>query len=560
MVAASGKRALIVAIGSYPEDSGWHNINAENDAVLMRDVLMLQGFNKKQITTLSNEKATKKNILKSLETLISNSEENDVVVFHFSGHGQQITDSSGDELDGYDEALVPYDAFKTTSNKYNGENHLKDDELNTYLTRLRKKVGQNGDVVFILDACHSGTATRGNKEKAVFRGTDKKFDIANYKLPILSNDNDRFDEQMKYSEISNNKLSPYIFISASGQQELNLEIKDQNNVGYGSLTYAIGVLMNTNCDALSYTAFFDLLRNEMCANFAGRHQQTPQMEGQTDRLFFAGKAVAIPSHCRVMSVVNSTKLMVNIGELNGLTKGSEISFYPINTFTPKNTKLLAKGSIKDVGTMESTVSFDSPISKKKLKDSWGFVTKYNWVKVYPGTEEMRADIIRRASSKDSSLNVEFEILSTDSPDVNSSNNTFYIGEKIQLRISNKGTKDAYFQIIDIQSNNQVSLITDNSYYTNDDLFIKAGETIEHESFKFTVGEPAGVEMIKLIASDKQLDLSPIITQKPKTNRSMVTTQFEQFVNDLYRDKKTRSASAFYEKINIYTQIFTIKEK
>jgi hypothetical protein len=31
-------------------------------------------------------------------------------IFNSSGHGQQIQDDNGDELDGYDEALIPYDA------------------------------------------------------------------------------------------------------------------------------------------------------------------------------------------------------------------------------------------------------------------------------------------------------------------------------------------------------------------------------------------------------------------------------------------------------------------
>ena len=99
----------------------------------------------------------------------------DIVVLHYSGHGQQIYDDDGDEIDGYDEAIIPYDgkiSFKT--GKYGGENHLRDDELGRMINQIRKKIGQAGDVIVILDSCHSGTATR---DFSPSRGTDIKFEI-----------------------------------------------------------------------------------------------------------------------------------------------------------------------------------------------------------------------------------------------------------------------------------------------------------------------------------------------------------------------------------------------
>jgi metacaspase-1 len=332
---AGEKRALIVAVGSYPENSGWNKLSSANDAQLMRIILQRQGFNDKDITILTDEKATKANIIKTMVKLIAQSNKNDVVVFHFSGHGQQITDINGDELDGLDEALIPYDALKQASDKYKGENHLIDDELNEFLKRLRKKVGPGGDVIFILDACHSGTATRGQTENGVIRGTELKFELEGTLTKKSVDNNHKFDEQLKPSVGSVSNISPYVVISASGQQELNMEIKDQNNIGYGSLTFALSKLLATNSKSLSYEALFDQLRNEMCTLFAGKHQQTPQLEGETSRLLFAGKAVEIPSHCRVISVVNSAKVIIDIGELSGLTTGSEISFYPISTVIPE---------------------------------------------------------------------------------------------------------------------------------------------------------------------------------------------------------------------------------
>lgn len=553
---AGEKRALIIAVGTYKVNSGWHNLSSANDARLMRILLQQQGFQDKNIITLADEKATKTNILKALENLIAQLGKSDVVVFHFSGHGQQITDLNGDELDGYDEALIPFDALKTSSETYKGNNHLLDDELNGYLNRLRKKIGSDGDIVFFLDACHSGTATRGLDENAIYRGTPDKFDLK----PPTKNSAEKiqaFDEQANLHERGAEELSPYAIFSASGQQELNLEIRDQNNTGYGSLTFALGKVLANHVEKLTYSGLFDLLRNEMWAQFGGKHQQNPQLEGQPNRTLFAGQSVLIPPHCRVLQQVNSQKVLVNVGELNGLTIGSEITFYPINTVNPESAKLLAKGIVKRVGLAESDVGFDSEVEKMKLKDVWGFVTRYQSEKT--NVNDMRADILRRVSASEVSLNVTFELVDPQTKQAIPSSRLFKIGDSFQLRISNKGTQNAFFQIIDIQPDNQISLLFDTKKLSPNDLSIKPGETKLVAKVTFTIGEPTGVEMFKLIASENQLDLGPIANKLPVRNRGNLPTGFEQMISDLFEAGNKRSISNF-SKISIFTRTFTINEK
>ena len=554
------KRALIVAIGSYPANSGWNKLSSANDARLMRTILLQKGFEDKNITILLDERATKANILKSLENMITQSNKNDVVVFHFSGHGQQITDKNGDELDGYDEALIPYDARKTESAQYKGDKHLTDDELNGVLYRMREKVGAKGDVIFILDACHSGTATRGTEDDAIYRGTDIPFGNAKLASQQHCEEPEKFDEQKSQSTRGNTELSPFVIISASGQQELNMEVKDRNNTGYGSLTFAIGEVLATDHKKLTYTSLFDLTQSEMWARFAGKHQQTPQLEGQADRILFAGNPVVAPTHCRVISVVNTTKLMVDAGELNGLTIGSEISFYPINTNKPEKAGLLAKGNVKRVGLTESDVSFDQAIEKEKLKDAWGFVTKYQLSKMYPDVNTMRADILRRASAIEPSLNVSFEMIDPKTKLTIPFNRLFKIGDSFQLRISNKGTKDVFFQIIDIQPDNQVSLLFDNTKLVANDLFIQSGQAKIIDKVTFTISNPVGVEMLKLVASEKQLDLSAIKTKQPAVTRSSQATEFEQLLDEIYGTEPRERSTVSFSQINISTRTFTINVK
>ena len=69
----------------------------------------------------------------------------DFVWIHYSGHGSYVRDSSSDERDGRDECLVPSD-FKTAG-------LIADDFLN----RVFRNFNPSTRVVFVCDACHSGT-------------------------------------------------------------------------------------------------------------------------------------------------------------------------------------------------------------------------------------------------------------------------------------------------------------------------------------------------------------------------------------------------------------------
>lgn len=109
---AQEKRALLVGISKYDTaltGYQWNNINGANDVKLLAPILKAKGF---KVTTLTDEKATHKNIIEGINKLIATSRKGDIIYFHFSGHGQPVEDISGDEVDGWDEAIIPVDARK----------------------------------------------------------------------------------------------------------------------------------------------------------------------------------------------------------------------------------------------------------------------------------------------------------------------------------------------------------------------------------------------------------------------------------------------------------------
>jgi hypothetical protein len=98
---------------------------------------------------LTAERATRKTILEGLKWLLIGAKKGDTLIFHYSGHGSQMVDVSGDEpLDKNDETICPHD--------YASAGMIKDDDLRTVIAGLAK--GAKLDV--LLDSCHSGTGTR----------------------------------------------------------------------------------------------------------------------------------------------------------------------------------------------------------------------------------------------------------------------------------------------------------------------------------------------------------------------------------------------------------------
>lgn len=230
---AQKKRALLVGISEYGANTGWKSIHGANDVDILTKVL--KGFT---IRELKNSNATYDNIIKELNYLRKQSKEGDLVYIHFSGHGQPYEDSDGDELDGWDESFVPYDAhLYYENNVYSGNKHLTDDKLNTYFVNIRKKLGESGFLYVTIDACHAGNSYRESNED-IYRGTGKGFSKNNklYRVPKV---------QKQYYKIDNNSgLAPVVMLEACQAHQRNTEI-NVNGMYYGPLTYAIYLTLQT---------------------------------------------------------------------------------------------------------------------------------------------------------------------------------------------------------------------------------------------------------------------------------------------------------------------------
>jgi len=233
------KKAVCIGINNYP---GTQNDlkGCVNDANNWSEFLTGLGF---ETSIILDKDATKKTILNSLTAMAQGSQEEDILVFTYSGHGTQLVDQDGDEEDGYDEALYVYDGA------------ISDDDIRWAL----KAINEDSVFVVVMDSCFSGTATRvrtkGSKPK--FLKTAKNLKSVPKKKLF------RNQEEMKE-----------LFLAGCSDQEYSYDafISGQN---CGAFSYYALKVLGEGLEK-SYDDFYKRLREFLPST---RYPQTPQLEG-----------------------------------------------------------------------------------------------------------------------------------------------------------------------------------------------------------------------------------------------------------------------------------------
>ncbi|OAD74147.1 hypothetical protein PHYBLDRAFT_124411 [Phycomyces blakesleeanus NRRL 1555(-)] len=125
-----------------------------SDVLKMKTFLMsFHGFRDSDIILLTDDTKdpflmpTNHNIRKAMGEMCRDSQLNDSFFFHFSGHGGNVDDTNGDEIDGKDETICPCD--------YSYEGEIIDDDMYDLMVR---PLCEGARLTAVFDSCHSGTA------------------------------------------------------------------------------------------------------------------------------------------------------------------------------------------------------------------------------------------------------------------------------------------------------------------------------------------------------------------------------------------------------------------
>jgi len=164
--------AVMAGVAKYENPKFYLPIFKGRLKVLYDSLLDANNWKKDHIILLTNEEATRTNILKSLDIMANNVDFNDVFLFSFQGHGAAIPDEAPfDENDGTDEVICPYDFDITTDGTY--VNCITDDELNEKFTKIEGiTFKQTKGSLLVFESCFSGALV---DKKWQFNIDDKKY-------------------------------------------------------------------------------------------------------------------------------------------------------------------------------------------------------------------------------------------------------------------------------------------------------------------------------------------------------------------------------------------------
>ena len=357
------KLALVVGIDDYghapgvPEAQQWPTLHGSaNDAHALEAELCRRGFD---VQVLLNDKATAKGIQDAFRHQLierTRSGKHDVAYFHFSGHGQQVPDDNGDEEDGFDETIVPFDNGGMQDCQTPASCHfIRDDALGQWIGELGKRTDQ---IVVSLDSCHSGTATRGGNDGRVtmaFRGAAPHWPAAKTKRKELDADSGMVEGGAK----------GLVFLSAARAERLAAELPDAiTGAPLGAFTREFAQALH---DASTHDTWHTVL-NRVSVGLSGKGlTQDPQIEGPEEREIFNGTLAPVPSSWRVRAPEEGGLLPVEVGSIHGIEEGSILGLFPPGETRLDPAKAIARAKVEQVELSLSRVRPDPPLTAESAK-------------------------------------------------------------------------------------------------------------------------------------------------------------------------------------------------
>jgi hypothetical protein len=262
---------------------------------------------------LLDEQASKQGIEEAFAWLAERADqEDDVVVVYYSGHGSWAPDQDIDavrrldEEDGFDEALVPWD----TRQMNDPLQLVLDDEIGHWLAQVGTR-----NVTVIIDACHSGTATRGEGATEFPRPRGPR-------APATGT--------MPAGGLFSGGTGPadgahldHTFLAGAASHELAYETQFQGGV-FGMFTYHLTEVLDAA--PRGRTTYDDVIRQVHAR--LGVARQTPQLEGDGAALLFRVHAETPERAFALVEAPRGAPARLDVGALHGARAGAVYDVYP----------------------------------------------------------------------------------------------------------------------------------------------------------------------------------------------------------------------------------------
>jgi len=348
--------ALLVGIDNYPA-------NMSNLRGCVNDVNHLNEYLKEHVAlnrcieSLKNSDATRENIIRMFRQHLGKAGENDVVLFHYSGHGsRELTAPEFNRYSSYckGETLVCFDS------RGSGGYDLADKELAVLLWEVAKK---NPHMAVSLDCCHSGSGTRRKPDDANIAGVRE---IPGRFEGQQSAEHRPLETYLEGFYLKNKTLripqSRHVSMAACSRQQRAYETKDHR----GFFSAALLEVLTKSGPDISYADLFVRCRAAIRKRVS---IQTPQFETFSHFLpytkFLDGRP--LEKRARYHVYFEKGKWRMDGGALHGLAaeteKILEVALYPESARDQAADMTAGYAKVSSLGAQKSTLSLDFETSR-----------------------------------------------------------------------------------------------------------------------------------------------------------------------------------------------------
>ena len=336
--------ALLVGVADYNEASGIHDLlGPRNDVSILWRALKQRGVTESDVTVLTDNLpigpefpavkglAESANILAALDDLAARAQKGDTVLFYYSGHGTRQPDNPAipedePETDGMDQVILPSDVGTYDPIDMTLKNAIIDDVLGVKISAIRAK---GAFVWAVVDACHSGTVTRGD---TVTRSVDPASLGIPDTVPEQASRSTTREGTLKSRPVAGEGGIVGFYAVESYDEAIerpfpgyNLPmVGEESKQRMGVFTYLLHRALTRNT-ASTYRDLAQEIVSELNMEQTGGKVPPPVFDGDLDAPIPGSDAARLPNS--VNGILGEDRLVLPAGALHGFDVGARLALY-----------------------------------------------------------------------------------------------------------------------------------------------------------------------------------------------------------------------------------------
>ncbi len=348
-IAEAKTMALLVGSADYNTQSGITDLlGPRNDVSILWRALKSRDVKTEDITVLTDHLpvsddfpvakglAQSTNILAEFDRLAEVAEKGDTVIFYYSGHGTRQPDNPAEpedepEADGMDQVLLPTDVGAYDPIKMTLKNAIIDDVLGRKITAIRAK---GAFVWAVIDACHSGTVTRGD---TVTRSVDPASLGIPAAAPVQASRSATREGTMKVKAVAGEGGLVGFYAVESYDQAIERPFPGYNlpmagegkEQRMGVFTYLLHRALTRNT-ASTYRDLAQEIMSELNMDHTGGKVPPPVFDGDLDTPIPGSDTDRLPNS--TTGLLADGQLTLPVGALHGYDVGAGLTLYAPGTF------------------------------------------------------------------------------------------------------------------------------------------------------------------------------------------------------------------------------------